>query len=156
MARKSDSGVNSVNRPFRVIAGDPTRVDRRPSPRDAASQKELVHARDLPCLVCGVRRSTLGQPAKNPCSARRLGVHDGIVEWALANAPDVRRLYDRIVEHMRARPREEHDDDIFTTDAIRGWFDRNPDHLWVLCDVHHRHATVGIPEIAARFGSLAT
>jgi hypothetical protein len=119
--------------------------------RDTDIHEKLVQTFDLPCLVCGVRRSTLRRPDENPYGARRLGTHYRIVEWALANAPDVRKLYDRIVEHARARPRDAEagaaDDD------MGAWIDRHEDHPWVLCDVHHRRVTGGVEEIGTRPGS---
>lgn len=32
---------------------------------------------------------------------------------------------------------------------MRAWIDHHPDNLMVLCDVHHRHAGVGIHAVTA-------
>jgi len=74
--------------------------------------------------------------------------HHHYVEWALQEAIDLDKFNERIVHHYRVRnphnPKYDHD---FTRNEIRDWVDHDPDNLWVLCDVHHRHSLVGIHSI---------
>ncbi|MDB5910996.1 MAG: hypothetical protein JWP34_5113 [Massilia sp.] len=95
----------------------------------------LIHELDEPCWVCGVRRSTLGDPAHNPHGATQMETHHWHVEWALANAIDPVKILSDFPELGVAD--DEH---------LRRWLDSEGNML-VLCDVHHRHGHYGIHEI---------
>lgn len=114
-----------------------------------AIHKKLVHELDLPCLVCGVRQSTLEDSSQNRWGARALETHHHHIEWALAGAIDLGKFNARIVLAYRKRPgHHEQYDSLFTQEQLLAWVDHDPDNLWVLCDVHHRHKGVGIHAIS--------
>jgi len=140
--------IHVVSRMLKEIVNYPGHVARTNSPAYTAMHHKLVDLLDLPCLVCGVRKSTLGTPAANPFHATQLETHHHIVEWALANALDLAKFNDRIVRHLRARPTHDpiYDQD-FTQEQMLEWVDHHPDNLWVLCNVHHRAQYYGIHSI---------
>lgn len=127
----------------------PAHDTRRESPGYTAIRKQMVEVEDKECLVCGVRNSTLGDPAQNLFGAKQLETHHWIVEWALANAVDLTKFNNHIVGSMRQHP--QHDrmyDQDFTQQQMLDWIDHGRDNLKVLCDVHHRHKYVGIHAIS--------
>lgn len=122
-----------------------------------AIHRYLVHERKLPCIVCGVTADTLHDPAHNPFGATALETHHHMVEWALSNAIDVEKFNSRVVRMLHARnpndpryadPRDARYARRFTREEMVAWIDHDPDNLWVLCDVHHRHRDVGIHMIS--------
>ena len=119
------------------------------SPQYAQVHKRLCITMDLPCLVCGVRNSTLANPAENRYGARQLETHHHVIEWALADAVDVARFNKTIRPHLQARQK---DQPIYQRDMsaqeVHDWVDHAEDNLWVLCDIHHRHQALGIHKIA--------
>jgi hypothetical protein len=123
----------------------PAHDKRTESPKYAAAHKDLVVTKDLPCLVCGVRKSTLKNKSKNPHGAKQLETHHHIVEWALANAIDPGKFNNSIRPNLAAKNK---DNPLYaremTSEEVRDWVDHSPDNLWVLCDIHHRHTYVGI------------
>jgi hypothetical protein len=116
---------------------------------------QKVHAHmtvdlDLPCLVCGVRHSTLKDAEQNRYGAKAMETHHHIIEWALANAVDVNRFNTSIRPNLAHK----HPNDptwgyetAFDEDKVRQWVDHSEHNLWVLCDVHHRAKYLGIHEI---------
>jgi hypothetical protein len=142
------SKVHSVSRLLHEIVNYPGHSARANSPEYTKIHKKLVHEQHLPCLVCGVTDLTLADPKRNPAGAKQLETHHHIVEWALANALDLEKFNQRVVAHLRARPHHDplYDED-FTQDQMEEWVDHHPDNLWVLCDVHHRHAMLGVHEM---------
>ena len=142
------SKIHAVSRLLREIVNYPGHAKRTNSPEYSKVHRDLAVVQDLPCLVCGVRNSTLKSKKENPCGARQMETHHHLVEWALANALDLGKFNERIVAHFRLRP---HHDPIynqdFTEDQMLEWVDHHPDNLWVLCDIHHRTPLLGIHEI---------
>ncbi len=126
----------------------PEHDKRRETPEYKAVHKKLTVTLDLPCLSCGVRHSTLGNPKENPYGARQMETHHHIIEWALQNAVDVKKFNKTLRPHLAAKHpnRKEYQKD-FTEKQIRDWVDHSEDNLWVLCDVHHRAKYLGIHEI---------
>jgi hypothetical protein len=125
----------------------PAHDKRTESPEYKKVHHDLVHNKDLPCLVCGVRASTLTDPEHNPYGATALETHHHIIEWALANAikpVKFNRSLRPNLMHRSDNPIYKRD---MTAEEIRDWVDHSPDNLWVLCDVHHRHKFVGIHAI---------
>jgi hypothetical protein len=123
----------------------PAHDKRTESPDYKKVHNDLVKTKDLPCLVCGVRNSTLKNKAKNPHGAKQLETHHHVVEWALANAIDADKFNNSIRPNLAAK----HKDNAMYQRAmspkeIHDWVDHSPDNLWVLCDIHHRHTFVGI------------
>ena len=142
------SKIHAVSRLLKEIVNYPGHVKRASSPEYTKAHKYLVKEKDLPCLACGVKNSTLDDPKQNPYGAKQLETHHHNIEWALANAIDLKKFNARVVAHMRARPY--HDpiyDKAFTQDQLLDWVDHHLDNLWVICDVHHRGAFFGIHEI---------
>lgn len=114
------------------------------------AHKKLCIDLDLPCLVCGVRHSTLKDPAKNRYQSKAMETHHHIIEWALANAVDP----DRFNQSLRPNLAHAHPNDPtwayetpFDQAKIAAWVDHSEHNLWVLCDVHHRAKYLGIHEI---------
>lgn len=126
----------------------PPHSPRTESPAYAKVHKRLTKQLDLPCIVCGVRNSTLSDPTANWAQAKAIETHHHVVEWALQNAIDVAKFNARIVAFHRAKPHHDpmYDTD-FTQQQMLDWIDHHPDNLWVICDVHHRHSEVGIHSV---------
>jgi hypothetical protein len=131
----------------------PPHAARTESSAYVAVHHDLVHNRKLPCMVCGVSIDTIHDASHNPFGAIALETHHHMVEWALSNAIDVEKFNARIVRMLHARnpsdpkyrdPSDPHRARRFTRDEMIAWIDHDPDNLWVLCDVHHRHKDVGI------------
>lgn len=95
----------------------------------------LIYDLDEPCWICGVRKSTLGNPEQNPRGATEMESHHWNVEWALANSIDPAKI-------IRNFP----DLGIADSDHLRQWLDSEGNML-VLCDVCHRHGLYGIHSI---------
>jgi hypothetical protein len=125
--------------------------DRRTeSPEYKKVHHHLTVELDLPCLVCGVRNSTLRDPDKNRYQARQMETHHHVIEWALANAIDVDRFNDSMRPNLAHRHPNDptwHYEQPFDAEKIRDWVDHSEHNLWVLCDVHHRAKYLGIHEI---------
>jgi hypothetical protein len=127
----------------------PAHDQRTESSAYVAAHKHMTQVLDLPCLVCGVRNSTL-KSAANRYGAKAMETHHHIIEWALANAVDTQRFNDSIRPNLAHK----HPNDPvwtyetpFTDDQVRQWVDHSEHNLWVLCDVHHRAKFLGIHEI---------
>lgn len=127
----------------------PPHDKRKETQQYKAVHKKLVVDLDLPCLVCGVKHSTLKDKTKNRYQAKQLETHHHIIEWALANAIDVEKFNAHLLPHLRHKhsDRTEYKQD-FTAQQIADWVDHHEDNLWVLCDVHHRAKYFGIHEIS--------
>ena len=67
------------------------------SPRTASAlytrtHHQLVYIEDRPCVVCGVRNSTLGGPLALAVGAKALETHHNLIEWAGQNEIDYDKL----------------------------------------------------------------
>jgi hypothetical protein len=127
----------------------PAHDARKESTAYAKVHKQLCITEDLPCLVCGVRHSTLNDPKENRYGSTAMETHHHIIEWALANAIDV----DRFNKTLRPNLARRHKDEplymkTMSAQEIHDWVDHSADNLWVLCDVHHRHKYLGIHQIS--------
>jgi len=113
------------------------------------SHDHLTKTLDLPCLVCGVKNSTLKDKTKNRYGAKAMETHHHIIEWALANAIDADKFNAIILPHLKVRhpQNDDYKKDVFTPADVAAWVDHSEDNLWVLCDVHHRAQYFGIHEI---------
>ena len=122
--------------------------------RTESSEYDKVHKKlcielDLPCLVCGVKNSTLKDEKENIYAAKQMETHHHIIEWALANAVDVDHFNKTLRPNLAHRhPNKEIYNREMTQKDILDWVDHSEDNLWVLCDVHHRHKFLGIHEIS--------
>ena len=110
----------------------PAHDKRTESPDYRKVHKDLVVTQDLPCLVCGVRNSTLKNKSKNPHGAKQLETHHHIIEWALANAIDRDKFNNAIRPNLAHRHADNalyaHD---MTAKQIHDWVDHSADNLWV-------------------------
>ena len=109
-------------------------------PRSESEEYRQVHHHlivelDEPCWICGVRRSTLGDPARNPRGAKQMETHHYHVEWALANAIDPAKILHDFPELGAA-----------DAEHLRQWLDSEGQML-VLCNVCHRDPHYGIHSI---------
>jgi hypothetical protein len=113
------------------------------------AHRHLAVELDLPCLVCGVKNSTLKNKAQNRYGAKQMETHHHVIEWSLANAIDAAKFNKIILPHLKVR--HPHNPDYakagFDDKDVADWVDHSEDNLWVLCDVHHRAAYLGIHEI---------
>lgn len=124
--------AHAVTRRLSESIAYPDHAPRKPSAEYTRVHHHLVVTLDEPCWICGVRRSTLNDPAQNPDGAIQVETHHFHLEWALANAADSAKVYRDFPEMGAA------DDP-----HLRAWLDSEGQML-VLCDVHHRHAFYGI------------
>lgn len=140
--------VNMKQRLLSEIAFYPKHAKRTETPEYKKVHKDLVVAKDLPCLVCGVQNSTLKNPKRNTYGAKQMETHHHVVEWALANAVDVGK-FNRILRPNLAHRHPTNPDyqKPMTQQQVIDWVDHSSDNLWVLCDVHHRAKYFGIHEI---------
>jgi hypothetical protein len=127
----------------------PAHDKRLETPEYRKARDRLTKTLDLPCLVCGVRRSTLKDKALNRYGARQMETHHHLIEWSLANAIDTAKFNRIVLPHLKVRHPHNPDyaKDAFTDTDVAAWVDHSEDNLWVLCDVHHRAAYLGIHEI---------
>ncbi len=143
------SDIHENRRQLDERAFYPAHDVRKESAAYAKVHKELCIESNLPCLVCGVRHSTLGDTTENRYGARAMETHHHIIEWALANAVDVDRFNKTLRPNLAHRhPGEEVYKQDMTEQQVHDWVDHSADNLWVLCDVHHRHKFLGIHEIS--------
>src|SRR5579872_493928 len=140
--------LNVSARDLQEVAFYPVHDKRRETPAYKKVHHDLVVAKDLPCLVCGVKNSTLKKRADNPYGAAQLETHHHVIEWALANAIDAGKFNKILRPHLAHRhPAEAMYGRTMTGAEIEAWVDHSPDNLWVLCDVHHRAVYYGIHAI---------
>jgi len=147
--QKKVQAIHANPRLLKEMAFYPAHDKRRETPEYKAVHKKLVVELDLPCLVCGVRNSTLKDKIKNVFGAKQMETHHHIIEWALANAISADRFNAILLPHLKARhaDKPEYKKKAFTDVDVRDWVDHSADNLWVLCDVHHRAKYFGIHEI---------
>lgn len=140
----------------------PPHPPRKASALYSATHHRLVVVEDQPCVVCGVRNSTL--KTDNPDSAKALETHHDLIEWAGAYpdpAPEID--WDKLaadhpeLTNLTALAMAFHAH--FVTNgqwdggkldpAVVTRFVDSPDQLQVICDVHHRGTNRGIHSITA-------
>lgn len=140
------SKAHLVARALKEAVFYPAHDARTESPAYAKAHHHLVVVLDLPCLVCGVKNSTLGDTTVNKVGAHDMETHHHVVEWALQNAIDLGKFNERIWPALQARHPGTYPAP-FTQQTMLDFIDHSEDNLWVLCDVHHRHSLVGIHSI---------
>ena len=74
----------------------PAHPPRKPTPLYTKSHHHLVIEEDRPCLVCGVRHSTLQDPSINRWGAVAIETHHRIIEDSLALAVDLSKFNNRV------------------------------------------------------------
>jgi len=145
---KGAATINEKRRLLDEMAFYPPHDKRKETPEYHKVHVDLTVTKDLPCLVCGVKHSTLDDPKQNLYGSKQMETHHHVVEWALANAIDVAKF------NKTLRPNLAHrhgDNPLYARDMseeeVKAWVDHSADNLWVLCDVHHRAKFFGIHEI---------
>lgn len=113
----------------------------------ARTHHELVVVQDRPCVVCGVRNSTLADPTANPDRAKTLETHHDLIEWAGANEidwdklaadhPDLPNLV-ALAKAFHAHVTANGSFDGTLDPAIVTAFVDSDEQMLVICDVHHR------------------
>ncbi|HXI87325.1 MAG TPA: hypothetical protein VNH64_07690 [Parvularculaceae bacterium] len=128
----------------------PEHDKRLETPEYHKAHDHLTKTLDLPCLVCGVKQSTLHDKTQNRYGAKQMETHHHIIEWALANAIDADKFNKVLLPHLKVRHPQNpaYKKDAFTDADVSAWVDHSEDNLWVLCDVHHRAKYLGIHEIS--------
>lgn len=130
----------------------PEHPPRKASALYTQTHHRLVAVEDRPCVVCGVRNSTLRTPA-NRDGAKALETHHALIEWAGANAIDWDKLAadhpDLTTLHALASAYHAHllangSFDGTIDPAIVTQFVDSPEQMLVICDVHHRSANRGV------------
>ena len=94
------------------------------------SHHYLVVTQDKPCQICGVRQSTLADPARNPFGAKAMETHHYPIERSLVDACDPTKVHQAYPE-------------VIDEPTLLAFVD-SPRNLVVLCDVHHRSLRLGI------------
>lgn len=97
------------------------------------THKLLVYTLDTACRDCGVRHSTLADPAQNPHGARQIETHHFPLQREFADALDpvkVHREFPQVTDRH----------------SLNMFID-SPSNMLVLCDIDHRSKTRGIHHI---------
>ena len=142
----------------------PPHPPRKASALYSQTHHQLVAIEDRPCVVCGVRNSTLLDTSHNKVGAKALETHHSLIEWAGANAidwdklaadhPDLKTLValaGAYHAHLLANGGK------FTGSldpAIVTAFVDSSDQLLVVCDQHHRSAGKGVHMITGPIWEL--
>jgi hypothetical protein len=95
-----------------------------------AAHKRLTEVLDAPCIVCGVRKSTLHDASLNKFGASAIETHHWPIERSLIDACDPVKVGEKFSEVT------DHASLLLFVDSER--------NLMVLCDVHHRSLEQGI------------
>lgn len=142
----------------------PPHAPRTASALYTKTHHELVYVEDKPCVVCGVRNSTLGSDLAKAVGAKQLETHHDLVEWAgqteinwdklAADHPDLPSLAALAAAyhgHLNANNGEF--DGKLDPNIVTQFVD-STDQMLVLCDAHHRSAGKGIHMITGPIWSL--
>ena len=142
-------GITKAHQQKRTITeyvNVPAHLARVETPEFARMRHQLVVVEDRGCLVCGVRQSTLHDPAHNPCGAKYLEAHHRLVEWSLTECIDLAKFNAKIVAAFRREGKPGYAED-FDQVAMEQWIDHSPDNIWILCDFHHVGVGTGIHDL---------
>ena len=108
----------------------PPHPPREETPMYNKTHNHLVNKLDEPCAICGVRKSTIGDPKQNLFGAKDLETHHYPIERSLLNACDPTKI---AVIFPQVKDRE----------TLEAFIDSEANMI-VLCDIHHRHPLYGI------------
>lgn len=145
--QKKVAAIHLNRRLLNEMAFYPAHDKRSETPEYKQVHHHLTVELDLPCLICGVKNSTL-KSAENRYHAKQMETHHHVIEWALANAISTDKFNRIMLPHLAQRHQSKPEYQTpFTQQQIRDWVDHSEDNLWVLCDVHHRAEFFGIHEI---------
>lgn len=118
----------------------PPHPPRESTPAYREAHRRLIDEQDSPCLICGVRKSTLGDPAQNPAGATQMESHHFPVERSLLDACDWRKVAKRFPS-------------VKSQGDLEQWVDTE-ENLVALCDVHHRGVETGIHHLSVTDWSI--
>lgn len=140
----------------RTIAEDafyPEHPPRKASALYVQTHHQLVAIEDRPCVVCGVKNSTLRDAAANKVGAKALETHHALIEWAGANAID----WDKLAADHPTLPNlialaKAYQAHLAANGSFEGTIDPvivtrfvdSDEQMLVICDVHHRGARSGV------------
>ncbi len=125
--------LSRVHETVEGVAGvemTPPHPPREETPEYARAHHHLVYDLDSPCAMCGVRHSTLGNPAENLFGATALETHHYPIERSLLDACDptkVSVVFAQVKDHA----------------SLEAFVD-SEHNMMILCDIHHRHPLHGI------------
>lgn len=134
-----DGSSTTLSRVHATTAGTadlemtPPHPPREDTPIYMRTHHHLVFTLDRPCMVCGVRKSTLDDPQQNPFGAQHLETHHHPLERCLLNACDPAKV-GRVFPAVKDR-------------ATLEEFVDSEANMLVLCDIHHRHPFYGIHHV---------
>jgi hypothetical protein len=114
----------------------PPHPPREETPTYQKTHHHMVHVKDMPCAICGVRNSTLNDPKENLFGAKTIETHHYPIERSLMNACDPKKVHEIFPQVKDHGSLEE--------------FIDSEDNMMVLCDIHHRHPHYGIHHIVAQ------
>lgn len=138
MEPKNTDVVHEMRRTLHEAYFVPAHPPREESDLYKATHHDLVNVKDTACFICGVTKSTLHDPNKNPHGAKDIETHHFKCEWSLSNAMDwtkMRELYPDFPDWEKV--------DVTDPSTYFNFID-HPYNMLVLCDVHHRSNFHGI------------
>ena len=124
------SRVHATTEGIAGVEMTPPHPPREETPEYVKAHHHLVYELDEPCAMCGVKRSTLKDPAQNPFGATALETHHYPIERSLLDACDFAKV-GLVFPQVK---------DLVTLNS----FVDSEHNLMVLCDIHHRHPLHGI------------
>jgi hypothetical protein len=111
----------------------PPRVE---TPAYRAAHHQLVVVLDMPCMVCGVRNSTITDASQNPYKASAVETHHYPIERSLVDACDPLRVHEAFPQ-------------VVDQASLMQFVDSEA-NLLVLCSVHHRSPSLGIHHLVSQ------
>jgi hypothetical protein len=155
--------VTELRRTLSETVWYPAHPPRTASALYTQTHHQLVAVEDRPCVVCGVRNSTLRTPA-NKVNAKALETHHALIEWAGANAidwdklaadhPDLRTLMQLAgAYHAHLLANGGAFDGALDPSIVTAFVD-SPDQMLVICDQHHRSSGKGVHMITGPIWEL--
>jgi hypothetical protein len=146
--QKNLQQIHEDRRRLTELAFYPAHDKRKETKEYKAVHHHMAVELDLPCLICGVRNSTLKDKEQNRYGAKAMETHHHVIEWSLANAVDAAKFNKILLPNLAHKhPDKPEYQKPFADEDVRNWVDHSSDNLWVLCDVHHRAVYFGIHEI---------
>jgi len=147
--QKQVQAIHCNPRMLKELAFYPAHDKRAETPEYKKVHHHMAVELDLPCLICGVKNSTLKDKTQNLYGAKAIETHHHVIEWALANAIDVDKFNKALLPSLAHKHADKPEYKTpFTEQQVKDWVDHSPDNLWCLCDVHHRAVYFGIHEIS--------
>lgn len=128
--------VHATHLSVALLEMTPEHPPREETPQYQAAHHLLIEEKDAPCVVCQVRKSTLGDASKNLRGATQMETHHYPCERSLLYALDWRKVHARFPS-------------VYSQASLELWID-SPENLLVLCDVDHRSPEHGIHHLTVQ------